>query len=375
MGLFQKYSKNVHLGNRINRPYKLDKEAEMPINKKKIRREITVNGARIWVTADTEQEYADKITRLSGNTERPTRSQHNFTQYAYRWFNVFSWPNVEEVTAITYKRQLDLHILPVIGDKAIEDVTVQDVQEIFNAMGEYASQQTKNKCKMVLNQIFKMAVEDRIIPFNPLSSTSLRIKGPSAVSIEPYSVAEMRYFAAHLDDLTVDDDRAWFALSICLPLRPEEVLGLRWQDIDEENLIVKVRSTVSHPDRNMGVFKPYTKTDSSQRDLAIPARILGYLPERGRPLEFVIGGCSPASYTKIRRMRERIARTIGYDGTITPRRFRTTVATDISATTHDLKLVQRMLGHATPQMTLKHYDKGRSTAVDATDAIGKCYGF
>ena len=170
MGLFQKYSKGVHLGNRINRPYKPDKEAEMPINKKKIRREITVNGAKIWVTADTEQEYADKITRLSGNAERPARSQHNFTQYAYRWFNVFSRPNVEEVTAITYKRQLDLHILPVIGDKAIEDVTVQDVQEIFNAMGEYASQQTKNKCKMVLNQIFKMAVEDRLAVHLPAAS-------------------------------------------------------------------------------------------------------------------------------------------------------------------------------------------------------------
>ena len=42
--------------------------------------------------------------------------------------------------------------------------------------------------------------------------------------------------------------------------------------------------------------------------------------------------------------------------------------------THDLKLVQQMLGHATPQMTLKHYDKGRSTAIDASQAIGKCYG-
>lgn len=347
----------------------------MPINKKKIRREIAVNGAKVWVTANTEQEYADKIARLSGNADRPVRKQYNFAQYAYRWFDVFSRPNVEEVTAITYKRQLDLHILPIIGGKAIEDVTVQDVQEIFNTMGEYASQQTKNKCKIVLNQIFKMAVEDRIIPFNPLSSNSLRIKGPSAVSVEPYSVAEMRYFAAHLDDLTEKDDRAWFALSICLPLRPEEVLGLRWQDIDEENSILRVRSTVSHPDRNMGVFKPYTKTDSSRRDLAVPARVFDYLPERGRPLEFVIGGCTPASYMKMRWMRGRIAKQINYEGVITPRRFRTTVATDISATTHDLKLVQHMLGHATPQMTLKHYDKGRSTAIDATEAIGKCYGF
>ena len=64
-----------------------------------------------------------------------------------------------------------------------------------------------------------------------------------------------------------------------------------------------------------------------------------------------------------------------FNETITPRRFRTTVATDISAETHDLKLVQRMLGHSTPQMTLKHYDKGRSTATDAAQAISKCYGF
>ena len=34
-----------------------------------------------------------------------------------------------------------------------------------------------------------------------------------------------------------------------------------------------------------------------------------------------------------------------------------------------------MLGHSTPQMTLKHYDKGRSTAADAAQTISKCYGF
>ena len=33
----------------------------MPINNKKIRREVSLNGAKVWITADTEQEYADKI--------------------------------------------------------------------------------------------------------------------------------------------------------------------------------------------------------------------------------------------------------------------------------------------------------------------------
>ncbi len=99
------------------------------------------------------------------------------------------------------------------------------------------------------------------------------------------------------------------------------------------------------------------------------------LLKRNEVRSFVIGGKHPISYTGLRFIRKRIARDIGYSGTITPRRFRTTVATDISDMTHDLKLVQKMLGHSTPQMTLKHYDKGRSTSVDATNAIERCYGF
>ena len=109
--------------------------------------------------------------------------------------------------------------------------------------------------------------------------------------------------------------------------------------------------------------------------LVFPREVLGYLPKRGKPEEFVVGGRNPISYTQLRGVRKRITYALHFDETITPRRFRTTVATDISATTHDLKLVQRMLGHSTPQMTLKHYDKGRGTAADAAQAISKCYGF
>lgn len=122
-------------------------------------------------------------------------------------------------------------------------------------------------------------------------------------------------------------------------------------------------------------FQTYTKTASSKRDLRLPSEILEYLPERGAPEDFVVGGKNPVSYTKLRGMRKWITKETGFGETITPRRFRTTEATGISAMTHDLKLVQQMLGHSNPKMTLKYYDKGRSHAVDASAAISKCYGF
>lgn len=379
MSFFSKYTKSrphrpKNLDSRISRNPCSESEDNMGVNRKKIRREISVNDTKVWVTANTEQEYAEKLMRLSGRNAI-SQTRHNFKEYANRWFYGVSKPNIAEVTVNTYERQLNYHIFPILGDKNIEDVDPFLIQQIFNRFGANAKRETKNKIKNVLNQIFKMAVEEDIIRKNPMSASSLRIHGEASEVTRPYSVDEMRYFAAHVEDLPNPTDRGWLALSVCLPLRSEEVLGLRWKDVDEENLEIHVCSTVTHPTRNQPVFRDYTKTAASIRTLSIPQKLVDLLPERGDPYDFVVGGENPLSYTQLRWMRKRIAKQIGYDGEITPRRFRTTVATDISATTHDLKLVQYMLGHSTPQMTLKHYDKGRKTTLDGADAITKCYGF
>jgi hypothetical protein len=55
-------------------------------------------------------------------------------EYALEWFALFFKPGIETSTAVTYKRQLDLHIIPVLGDMNIEDATVNDVQKLFNAI-------------------------------------------------------------------------------------------------------------------------------------------------------------------------------------------------------------------------------------------------
>lgn len=362
----------LNLGNSIPNRDSLESEEFMSNT---IRRHVRINGTTVWITAKTEQEYMEKVVRLSGGNVMPvSKPKHPFGEYALTWLNVFSRPNVERVTSVSYEQQLKNYILPVLGEMNLEDITPADVQKIFNNMGKRMKQESKNKVKIVLNQIFKMAMNDDIIAKNPLEAPSIRIKGEKSTPTVPYSVNEMRYMAEHLIDIQSGMDRAWLAISISLPLRPEEVLGLTWADVDEVNGVFHIRNTVTHPARNEPEFKTYTKTAASIRDLAVSEELLSCLPVRGKPNEFVIGGKTPLTYMQVRRMRERIQRDIQFDGSITPRRFRTTVATDISAQTHDLKLVQKMLGHSSPQMTMKHYDKGRSTTVDATDAITSCYG-
>lgn len=368
------FQEAANLDNRSASRFHSERKQGMGLNEKKIRRKVVINGQVRWITADTEQEYADKLMRMTAISANQTKPKSiRFEDYAENWLRVFCIPNVEKVTANAYKSQLRAHVYPIIGTMDMDSIGVASVQEVFNRMAGL-SQQTKNKVKNVMGQIFKMAAEDGVIAKNPMDSPRLKIHGKASVETEPYSVMQMQYFAAHIGKIEREYDRAWLALAISLPLRPEEVLGIKWKDLNLHERILHVRGTVTHPQRSYPEYKAYTKTESSARDLSIPSKVLQFLPEPGDSEDFVIGGKNPLSYTSVRHMRVRIAKQIDFDGQITPRRFRTTVATDISDMTHDLKLVQRMLGHSTPQMTLKHYDKGRRTSADATDAIERCYG-
>lgn len=341
---------------------------------KRIKREITINGAKRWVTGANEQEYAEKLVQLM--QEQTTTIQHvaveekhRFEDYAYKWFETFSKPNVEKVTAITYERQLRLHICPVLGEMSVEDIKPFDVQSVFNRMGDTAKE-TKQKVKIVLNMIFEQAVEDELLRRNPLESKSIRITGTSSQATEPYSVEQMQYLVHHIDQIQKPQDRAYLALHALHPLRLEEVLGLKGADV--EGRIMHVRRAVTHPDRNRPIVKE-TKTSVSVRDLDLVEQIKKYLPETA-PDEFILGGKNPLSYTQVRKMCERIRRDTEFDEKITPIRFRTTVLTDMYDQTKDLKQTQQAAGHANAATTMKHYVKGRAEHSNTAIPVAAAYG-
>ena len=231
---------------------------------------------------------------------------------------------------------------------------------------------TKNKARSVLNMIFNQALDDGYIQKNPLDSRNLRIKGKASTATMPYSVENMQYLIGHIDCIMSSRDRAYIALAALHPLRPEEVLGLQWGDIDFQGHLIHIRRAVTHPSRNLGmVGEP--KTDASKRVIALVPQIEKYL-EPGLPQHFVLGDERPLSYVQVRRMCARIQKETGFPEPIQPRRFRTTVLTDIYDITKDIKSAQAAAGHTTAAMTLKYYVKGRSTSQDTAAPIAQAYG-
>ena len=334
----------------------------------KINRAVMIDGKKQWIHANTEQEYADKLKKLIGRSPEQTK-KHNFKNYALEWFDVYSKPNIASVTAESYKRNLNLYILPAFGDKAIEDITTNDVQSLFNSMDK--AKATKDKCRTVLNMILDMAVDDDLIQKNPLKSKRLKITGKASEATSVYSVEQMRYIISNLDRITSPRDRAYMASQALHPLRLEEVLGLKWADIDTDSMMLHVQRVVTHPTRNLPEIKE-PKTAASERYIDLHTIALNHLV-RGKDSDFVIGGDKPLSYTQVRRMCERIRKDLDFDDKITPIRFRTTILTDIYDQSKDIKLAQTAAGHTTAAMTLKYYVKGRSTDGQVSGALDKAY--
>ena len=340
----------------------------------KITRTVVIGGKQHWIRANTEQEYADKLLKLYTGNSAPaavSADKHDFATYAMRWFEIYSRPNVATATASTYERQLKKYIIPHFADISVEDVTVDHVQMLFNGMG--GAKSSKDKTKTVLGMILDMAVEDGLLQRNPLTSKRLKISGANSQTREPYTVEEMQYIVRHLGQVQLLSDRNFLTLIALHPLRLEEVLGLKWADIDLEQMVIHVRRAVTHPNRNQPEIKE-TKTAASLRDVALTLTALQHLVP-GKPDDFLCGNRTPYSYTQVRRMRNRIAKDIDFAAGITSARFRPTVLTDIYDQTKDIKHTQAAAGHTTAAMTLKHYVNGRgnSNAVTAT-AIDSIYG-
>lgn len=365
---------SMYLENRITRSdcTPSQKGDSQMATKHKINQPVYINGEKRWITANSMQEFADKVLKLAGPEVSTAQApeKHLFSDYAWNWFETYSAPNIETVTATTYRRQLRLYLVPAFDGLAVEDITSDHVQRLFNGMK--GAKATKEKARMVLNQILDAAVEDKLITQNPAKSRRVKITGKASKATPPYTVEQMRYLVQHIEDLKKPLDRAYLVLQALHPLRLEEVLGLQPEDIDTERMTIHICRAVTHPTRNLPEIKD-TKTNSSHRTIALSALALPYLREFHAEGKFLFGGDRPLSYTQVRRMCQRIQRETGFTESITPIRFRTTVLTDLYDQTKDIKLAQAAAGHTTSAMTLKYYVKGRETSSHAAAAVDKLY--
>ena len=107
--------------------------------------------------------------------------------------------HLELTTKAAYRSNLETHFLPFFGDQRMANILPSHVQAWVNkALEDGLTPRSVVKYHVVLHGIFKQAVRDRVIPFNPAAETKLPKVGRKQRRI--LTPAEFETLLEHIPD-------------------------------------------------------------------------------------------------------------------------------------------------------------------------------
>jgi integrase len=232
---------------------------------------------------------------------------------------------------------------------------------------------TKAKIRNIMSVLFNHAMRWEFTDRNPIKGltrgagvrqSSKRVSIPDILE-----VSEMQEILAGLQPR----DRTLVLLSMVTGLRRSELAGLKWQDIDFQNLQIDVqRSIVSQ-------VVGRCKTEASQKPVPIDEYTMGDLlawfretPFR-EPEDWVFAtnsnragkkrGKQPLWLSTVMRYHiEPVVRNLGIKKRVGWHTFRRTFATLLKANGEDVKVVQELLRHGSSRVTLDIYAQAQMPA-------------
>jgi integrase len=232
---------------------------------------------------------------------------------------------------------------------------------------------TKAKIRNIMGVLFNHAMRWEFTDRNPIKGltrgagvrqSSKRVSVPDILDI-----SEMQGILSEL----LPRDRTLVLLSMVTGLRRGELTGLKWQDIDFENLQIDVQRSVV--DQVVG----RCKTEASQKPVPIDEYTMGDLltwfretPFR-EPEDWVFAtnsrragkkrGKQPLWLSTVMRYHiDPVVRRLGIRKRVGWHTFRRTYATLLEANGEDVKVVQDLLRHGSSRVTLDIYAQAQMPA-------------
>ena len=271
-------------------------------------------------------------------------------------------------TVETYRRYINRHILPrweVIRASEMEPIAIQNWLRDLRVHSSL-SNSTLVKVRNVMVAIFKHAQRYGLLPRTQEANPMAFVRQSSVSNYEPVALT-LAQCVDILSNLT-GMHRVLVLADAATGLRISEILALRWSDIDVANSCIRVirayvygnfgppKSRASkkpvplHPllAESLATWRketPYPTND----DFVFPSfRLKGAKPPRANML--VADHLQPA------------ARKAGINGRIGFHTLRRTLASALVANGSDIRLVQELLRHSNPVITLDAYVRSTTPA-------------
>ncbi len=293
-----------------------------------------------------------------------------------RWLTEHVQPNLKPGTAATYQGSFYQHIAPAIGATRLDDLHPQMIRSLLGRKrAEGLSEETVAKIRRHLHAMLAFAQDAGLLSINPADTA--RARGGQTVHRRArgtqLSPVQIKRF---LDECS-PRWRAFFIVALDTGLRRGELIGLRWEDIDLLQRILRVRRSIGSYDKPETVAADAlsTKTQAGQRLVPILDGAQQALEQlyatakdnRDQAPVFATVECKrgrdgimratgrPLSPRMVTRVFRRYAQRAGLPDTVRLHDLRHTAITNAIAQGEDILLISAFAGHAKTSTTVDIY--------------------
>ena len=307
--------------------------------------------------AEAQRRLRELLTTMDKGTYAPP-TKHTVEQLLKEWLEGYCKTNCSMRTCDGYEGVAKLHLIPVLGHIPLKDLQPRTIQNCYGNLCRSLSNRSVLHVHRVLSQALKWATRQNYIGRNPCELVDTpRAEKTTMNTLSAFEVGVL---------LEEAKDSYYYPViytAISTGLRRNELLALRWRDIDLDLLSISVSRTL-YKGRGRVEFKE-PKTKYSRRRVAMTPKLAlflkGYKAERewmSMPValdDLVFGDVDgePLDPSTVTHNFGRMVKRAGLNARFHD--LRHTYATLMLTAGVHAKIVSEALGHSTVAITLDIY--------------------
>lgn len=225
---------------------------------KQIRHTMTFKVPEGTASSKAEKLVMEAYTDFSRKCKYSQGLDENmrFKELVEIYLREYAKNELKEVTSYNYRRDLEIHMLPVFGNKKIKDITTPALTAFFTGMDK--SSETTRKLKTVMSSVFTYGVNQGYIKTNPCYGALYKKDPSKAKKVKFLDKGQCQKLMSATSEYSTFNTIIQFLLFT--GLRIGECLALRWSDISFDDNTISINHTLSFADDKWFLSVPKTQT-------------------------------------------------------------------------------------------------------------------